>query len=376
MAAPKETVWRREDHTEGKHLVLEQYLNAWFPILGMGDRNGRILFVDGFAGPGEYEGGEEGSPVVAMRVLAKHSARERINSEVVFVFIEKEPDRAQHLEGLVDQWNPKLPKSAKVQVWRGKFESLMTEVLDQLDEQEKRIAPALVMMDPFGIKGIPIEVIRRILANDKCEVYVTFMWGAINRHISAPGFEGDMTKLFGSEEWKDGIDLTGRERKLFLHSLYRRQLKSAGARQVVHFHLFKGKRLKYSVFFGTGHRLGADRMKMAIWKADPTGDYSFRGGAQHQMNLLEPDYAPLQSALRQRFEPDGWVSIEDVEDFVRSDETIYHVGQVRSHALEPMEREGRIEVERKAGTKRFTYPLAKCRINFRPRALSLFDVVG
>lgn len=80
MAAPKETVWRREDHTEGKHLVLGHYLEAWFPILGMGDRNGRILFIDGFAGPGEYGGGEEGSPVVAMRVLAKHSARELINS--------------------------------------------------------------------------------------------------------------------------------------------------------------------------------------------------------------------------------------------------------------------------------------------------------
>ncbi len=369
MAAPKETVWRREDHTEGKHLVLGHYLEAWFPILGMGDRNGRILFIDGFAGPGEYEGGEEGSPVVAMRVLAKHSAREMINSEVVFVFIEKESDRAQYLEGLVDQWGPRLPESAKVQVWRGKFESLMTEVFDQLDEQEKRMAPALVMMDPFGIKGIPIDVIRRILANDRCEVYVTFMWEAINRHISPPEFEGDMTKLFGSEEWRDGISLTGRERNHFLHDLYRRQLKSAGARQVVHFHLFKGRRLKYSVFFGTGHRLGADRMKKAIWKADPTGDYSFRGGERDQMSLLDPDYEPLQKALRERFKSAGWVSIEDVEEFVRSDATIYHAGQVKSEALKPMEQTGRIEVDHQTRRRRYTYPNG-CRINFRP--LSLF----
>ena len=70
MAVPRTTLWRRDAHTEGKHLVLENYLKAWFPILGMGNRNGRILFVDGFAGRGEYEGGEEGSPVVAMRVLS------------------------------------------------------------------------------------------------------------------------------------------------------------------------------------------------------------------------------------------------------------------------------------------------------------------
>lgn len=117
MAVPKTTLWTRGHHTEGKHLVLGHYLNAWFPILGMGDWNGRILFVDGFAGPGEYEGGEEGSPVVAMRALADHSARRRINAEVVFLFIEENGNRARHLEGLVAEWRPKLPRSAKVQCW-------------------------------------------------------------------------------------------------------------------------------------------------------------------------------------------------------------------------------------------------------------------
>ena len=106
------------------------------------------------------------------------------------------------------------------------------------------------------------------------------MWEAINRHIGTPEFEGHMTRLFGSEEWKDAIPLKGRERKLRLHSLYRRELKAAGAGQVVNFHLFKGTRLKYSIFFGTGHLLGADRMKEAIWKADPTGDSTSGAGSK------------------------------------------------------------------------------------------------
>ena len=67
---PKTVLWERDEHTEGKHLVLEHYLKAWYPI--MGKWNGRILFIDGFAGPGEYADGEEGSPVVAMRVLDEH----------------------------------------------------------------------------------------------------------------------------------------------------------------------------------------------------------------------------------------------------------------------------------------------------------------
>lgn len=363
MAVPKNTLWEREPHTAGKHLVLETYLKAWFPI--MARRNPRILFVDGFAGPGEYLGGEEGSPTIAMRAWADHVARPKIKSEVIFVFIEEQPDRVRHLEGLVDRWDPKLPETAKVHVWPGTFDSLMTEALDQLDEQHTRMAPALVMMDPFGVKGIPIDVIERILGNKKCEVYVTFMWEAINRHIGAPEFEGHLTQLFGTDGWKDAIHLGGRERKLFLHRLYRRQLKAAGARQVVYFHLLKGKRLRYSIFFGTGHTLGSDRMKEAIWKADPFGDYCFRGGEQAEISF-EPDFALFQKALVKQFEEAGWVSIEKIEYFVRSDATIYYEGQLRERALRPMEREQRIEV--KSRKKSLSYP-SGCLINFRPQVL-------
>ena len=367
MAVPKATLWERSSHTEGKHLVLENYLKAWFPI--MARRNQRILFVDGFAGPGKYLGGEEGSPIVAMRTWAEHVARPKIKAEVIFVFIEEKAERARHLERLVDRWDAKLPESAKAHVWPGTFDSQMTKVLDQLDEQETRMAPALVMMDPFGIKGIPIRVVERILGNEKCEVYITFMWQAINQRMTTPEFEYHMTQLFGTDAWKDAISLEGRERKLALHDLYGRQLKAAGARQVVHFHLLKGKRLKYSIFFGTGHTLGSDRMKAAIWKAGPTGDFSFRGGEQAQISFLEPDFAPLQEALKERFEEAGWVSIEKIEKFVASDATIFHTGQLRSEALKPMERAGRIEVKvneriRKRGS---TYP-NNCRINFRPLA--------
>ena len=41
-----------DPHTQGKHLVLQYYMQAWLPI--MTTWNGRVLFIDAFAGPGEY----------------------------------------------------------------------------------------------------------------------------------------------------------------------------------------------------------------------------------------------------------------------------------------------------------------------------------
>lgn len=254
----------------------------------------------------------------------------------------------------------------------GSFDASMTDVLDDLDEQGRRMAPALVIIDPFGVKGMPMAVIRRIMANRQCEVYVSFMWEAMNRFVSESEFETPMDELFGSEKWREARPLAGSERKDFLHGLYRRQLKDAGARQVVYFHLFAGNRLKYSIFFGTRHTKGSDRMKKAIWKVAPWGDFTFRGGRQDQMVLLgldTPDLRPLQRQLQDHYGGQGWVTVHDVLEFVRSDETIYHDTQVKTPVLKPMEQHGLLRADDSTRTRKWTYPNG-CRIRFKARAAS------
>ncbi len=81
---PKGTIWPLEPHTKSKHLVLKSYLDAWLPIKSKW--NGRILFIDRFAGPGEYSGGEEGSPLIAINAFRNHSAKERMEAEIGFMY--------------------------------------------------------------------------------------------------------------------------------------------------------------------------------------------------------------------------------------------------------------------------------------------------
>ena len=40
----------------------------------------KILFIDGFAGPGIYEGGEDGSPLIAIRAYQDHFAKEMLKN--------------------------------------------------------------------------------------------------------------------------------------------------------------------------------------------------------------------------------------------------------------------------------------------------------
>jgi len=108
LSAPKETIWELEPHSLGKHIVLRRYLKAWLPILGT--TQGKIVFIDGFAGPGEYTNGEQGSPIIALDAFASHQAP--ITASVAFLFIEADKDRAANLERLVQPYRERLKDRA------------------------------------------------------------------------------------------------------------------------------------------------------------------------------------------------------------------------------------------------------------------------
>ena len=98
MTAPKTTVWELEPHTRAKHAILRRYLQAWTPILSMGGFP-QIAYIDGFAGPGRYSKGEDGSPVIALRIAVEQTAQ---NTTVMFLFVELKQERADVLQTAVD----------------------------------------------------------------------------------------------------------------------------------------------------------------------------------------------------------------------------------------------------------------------------------
>ena len=91
--------WPIKHHTAAKHEILTYYLKAWFPILARVPK--RLLYVDGFAGPGEYDGGEIGSPILVLRLVAEHALLSKLTQpgmDLVFMFIEEREDRAKNLQ--------------------------------------------------------------------------------------------------------------------------------------------------------------------------------------------------------------------------------------------------------------------------------------
>lgn len=347
--SPKETIWPLEPHTKGKHEVLRHYLTAWFPIIG--SFAPRLAFVDGFAGPGHYAGGEPGSPLIALEAFRNHAAK--VKGEAVFLFVEQDERRAEHLRQTIAE--QKLPPNCKVEVAPSDFEPQMTAILDSIPAG-RQLAPAFLMLDPFGVSGMPMSLIRRLLKSQKTELYITFMYEFIDRFKATPEFEGPLTELYDTDEWQKGLTLEGIEKREFFFGLYGDQLRKAGAKHVLRFDLYERGRLVYAIFFATKHWKGADVMKRAIWSVAPFGDFSFRSAHEGQLilGIDTVDYTSLREALQREFQGKRPVTIQKVEEFVAT-ETDFHIAQLRKNGLVPLEKSGAIEVE-SSRKKARTYP--------------------
>ncbi|MDE0193604.1 MAG: three-Cys-motif partner protein TcmP [Gammaproteobacteria bacterium] len=343
------TLWERGEQTEGKHLILRHYLDGWLPILG--SWNGRLLIIDGFAGPGEYVGGEIGSPLIVLDRVRRHKGSGRLDGvEVVCLFIESDVRRANHLEAL-------LKKQGRVaatwEVLTGSFEDNVTQILDHIDEQNEKLAPAFVIVDPFGVKGSRMEVIERVLRNDRSECMISFMYEHIRRFHAESSYEPHLDELFGTTRWRKCVEMAeSDEKKVFLHDLFAKQLKRHGAKYVVPFELWRGGRHVYTIYFASGSLKGCDLMKSAIWKVDPTGNFAFRGYVAGQSVLFDADTEPLAKQLQAEF-GERWTPIERLDDFVMGDGTMYHKGHLRQKTLQRLERQRRISVKRPRGGRGF-----------------------
>ena len=352
---PKTTLWPLDDHTLGKHMVLRAYMDAWLPIIL--SKFERAMFVDAFAGPGEYENEELGSPVIALNALAEHSSRKMMTGQMDYVFIEERTDRFVHLEEVVDRQRRKgsIPSVCRVSMFNDTFAHVLPKLIASIRSDP---IPTFVMIDPFGISGVGMEFIRALMDHPSTEVHVSFMYESMNRFKRHPNFEPHLDDLFGCADWRRGIDMPeGKARKGFFYELYRKQLKLSGAQHVLNFELYEGNQLKYALFFATKSDQGCDKMKQAMWKVAPLGGYSFRSDTLGQLSFESRvvDFNELDRALIEAFGMNQPIKIESIEEFMCSDRVIFHSSHLKSH-LANMERASTLTVDESPRKKRGAFP--------------------
>ena len=343
-----EVLWDLPDHTVGKHEVLVAYLKAWIPILGQGFR--RAVVVDGFAGPGEYRGGELGSPRLSWRVAGEHRRAGRLEDVGVdFHFFDADASAVEHLR-------PLLEREPKYDGMTFSVENAVcADVLpDILDDCRAAGTSVFVMLDPKGLKGVSMDLIGEILSVPSGEVLFSFMHETAVRFAKTPQVDPYLCDLVG-----DDVPLDSSPHD-YCDALEER-FRSHGANYVLRFGLWQGGRHVYTLFFGTGNLRGCEVMKDAMWNVAGSGSYHFNGLHRHQQLLLDQNFAGNFTRLKQdlvdEFSYDSWVSIDELETFMKGDGTLFRKAHLRNKALRPLQSQGRLEVRNQV--RRGQFPAGK-----------------
>jgi hypothetical protein len=174
-------------------------------------------------------------------------------------------------------------------------------------EKQRKPTPVFVTADPYGFRGIPLRVIRRLLARKRTEVLVTFMARDMSRFLNEPNVETPMNEFFGGDSWRSCGDLDLTERPSCLLLNYQQIIRPEVADYVIPFRVFEDERrtVLYYLVHLTNNDLGMRKMKEAMVKQ--AGDMTFwpvtvRDPNQLALEVVEPKPFPsLQARLREKY---------------------------------------------------------------------------
>lgn len=316
-------VWKADPHTIAKIKILEAYLMAWFQILGRTRAGQELVYIDGFAGPGEYTNSPNGSPMAALSSASIALSRTKTDwkaGDIYCIFIEESASRFAHLMNRLG--NSEVPEKIKITPYNETFVAGLRKVRQELPFLFNKRCPLFAFIDPCGATGVPLSDVVGLLKNRSTEVLLNFDADGIGRIYKAgkgANHESLLNEIYSDESWRDRFKTTSSFDSLCREALelYREKLLSiGGVKYVFPFEMrTKANTINYFLLFASQHPLGLEKMKEAMKRVDQSGEYCFSDARIGQESLFRFD-SPSQYAKQMLHHFEGkTVSYSDIRDF-------------------------------------------------------------
>lgn len=315
---------------EVKHAILKYYLGAYFGRLGQTAYFDRLVYVDGFAGPGRYvkEDGteEDGSPIVAIKTVINHMHYDNFNKPIHMYFFDVKEEYTEQLrEYIVEIMMANGIDDCKLiyNIESGRFDELMGGILEEYRETR---CPMLVFADPFGIKGVSMDLMRRVVRRPLTELFFNVMFSTVNRWVNCPNYNKLLNTFLGEENCKWKTTVLKGENKAESFIKYYVQKLTQSQRYLFH-HKFgmkdQNNRNIYQLVFFTGYFKALIDMKTAmINNSQETERYVYsefteRQSTDNRLSETEIKERVIQK-IKEKFD-DEPVSGKDIANFVWAD---------------------------------------------------------
>jgi three-Cys-motif partner protein len=156
-----------------KHAILNQYVDPFVSKTGSTSQDHRVAIIDGYAGEGRYENGDEGSPTL----LISKARRLAPGRTLECYFVEENKETCEKLLEVVNSEGEDL----SISVIMGKIEDNLDTLMSDVEG-----IPVLVFLDPYGLM-IPFDTALKVFNRSRAygapatEMLINFNAGALRR---------------------------------------------------------------------------------------------------------------------------------------------------------------------------------------------------
>ncbi len=186
---------KKKDWSRVKDALLGAYLPVYFSkVMHTGKP---IVFIDGFAGAGRFNDGEDGSPRIALAERKRAIERSKNGLGQIDMFF-VDPVYADTLLKNISDY-PVRDANGTINVIRGTYERSVPEILSRIGD-----ANVFLYVDPFGIKNLDCDFFAKV-----CQTFGGHVELLLN--LNSFGFVREACRVKGVAYNGEPIDLEERD---------------------------------------------------------------------------------------------------------------------------------------------------------------------
>lgn len=183
-----------QEQSQIKTAIVTKYFWAWTKVIIPSQKkwgNGKVAYIDLFAGPGRYKDGTMSTPLL---ILEKAIKDPDMREMLVTVFNDKDSTHTRQLEKAIEALPGISTLKYKPQVNNEEVGENIVQSFEQVN-----LIPTLFFVDPWGYKGLSLRLVNSVLKDWGCECIVFFNYNRINMGLHNEAVEDHMNALFGKE---------------------------------------------------------------------------------------------------------------------------------------------------------------------------------
>ena len=290
-----------------KTAIVSKYFDFWAKVIipqVLKSQEKKIAYLDLFAGPGRYKDGTKSTPLF---ILEKAINDPTMSQVLVTIFNDKDEKNAQSLQTAIDA----IPGIEKLKfrpvIWNKEVGSEMVKEFSSM-----RLVPTLFFVDPWGYKGLSLQLVNSVLKDWGCDCIFFFNYNRINMGLTNPFVHEHMNALFGEDRAellrKKLATLPPDDRETCIVEELCEALGAKQGRFVLPFGFKndKGTRTSHHLIFVSKHVLGYSIMK----------DIMAKESSLHEQGVPSFQYSPADGRFPLLFELNR--PLDDLEEMLLS----------------------------------------------------------